>query len=359
MEKYSDQIGNLLSDESFLRWLSGKANDHESRRWNDWACQDIENQRLVEEARLLWEIRLYEPSPLPDISQKLTELETVLEKKSSVKEKAAREPLSWLPSFRKSWLPGRIPLTVGIAALGVLLFILYQVTPVQQWLRYRTISTDYGEQKHISLPDGSTVILNAHSSLRFLSNWDAGSKRECYLKGEAYFDVQPLTNEHQTEFTVSTRDGRVSVVGTRFVVRDRGTGSRVMVEEGIVKITAVDSTGKSLTQDVTAIVKPGQYVSFKKGDRNLTPLQAPQEPHIAWWGDYLILREAPFREIVEHLEETYGLTILVKNPTLLDHTITGSIEKSDLDLILLTLAEALQAQVVREKQTVIFKKLPL
>ncbi|RMH86161.1 MAG: DUF4974 domain-containing protein, partial [Calditrichaeota bacterium] len=300
----------------------------------------------------------FQPISVPDISQKLAQLEAALESEppaEKAKTSISRIPFPILDNLRaRRWMWAAL----GAAATILLLLVTYQIPVVQRWLHYRTVSTAYGEQKHITLPDGSIAILNANSSLRFLSRWRENSERRCDLTGEAYFDVKSSTGESQSEFAVYTRDGRIAVMGTRFAVRDRGAGSRVTVEEGLVKITAIDSTGKHLSSKATAIVRPGQYVAFRRGDRQLTPHEARWGLYITWWRDHLVLREAPFREIVQRLEETYGLTIEVEDPALLDHTISGSIENRDLEIILRTLAEALQTRVEQQEGKIIFKAAP-
>src|SRR5690606_2404421 len=53
---------------------------------------------------------------------------------------------------------------------------------------FHTIATPRGGQYRVVLPDGSTVWLNAASSLRYPTAFD-GPERNVALSGEAYFEV--------------------------------------------------------------------------------------------------------------------------------------------------------------------------
>jgi len=74
-----------------------------------------------------------------------------------------------------------------------------------------TFQSDFGEHKTIALLDGSEVILNAKSTLKYdEKNWK--NNREVFLKGEAFFKVQKGST-----FNVTTGNGTVSVLGTQLI----------------------------------------------------------------------------------------------------------------------------------------------
>ncbi|MEM9363066.1 MAG: FecR domain-containing protein [Bacteroidota bacterium] len=110
--------------------------------------------------------------------------------------------------------------TIGIAASILLLFGLFFNTI--------TYSTDIGEKRVVSLPDGTEVILNAKSTLshkRFF--WLKNKKVN--LDGEGLFTVTIGEG-----FKVSTQSGTVSVLGTEFNVRARNSGFELYCFEGRV-----------------------------------------------------------------------------------------------------------------------------
>ena len=101
-------------------------------------------------------------------------------------------------------------------------------------LRFATLHTAFGQRKELTLPDGSKIILNANSTLKYPAEWNAGTPRRFELAGEASFEVVDRPEGLQDDFIVYTEDGFVSVLGTQFVVAERGAGTRVVLGEGKV-----------------------------------------------------------------------------------------------------------------------------
>ncbi|RMH76190.1 MAG: hypothetical protein D6681_21760, partial [Calditrichaeota bacterium] len=108
MKQYSEQIGDLLADESFLRWLSGSADEKESQRWQEWEAQSPENRHLIQEARILWQATQFQPTSVPDISQKLAQLEAALESEppaEKAKTSISRIPFPIMGTIRtRKWM---------------------------------------------------------------------------------------------------------------------------------------------------------------------------------------------------------------------------------------------------------------
>lgn len=78
----------------------------------------------------------------------------------------------------------------------------------------------------IMLSDGSTVLLQPGSSIRYLQNFDA-EKREVNLSGEAFFDV---ARNPQRPFYVYANNVVTRVLGTSFVVKSPVGQSTIEVE---------------------------------------------------------------------------------------------------------------------------------
>lgn len=94
------------------------------------------------------------------------------------------------------------------------------------------------------LPDGSTYVLNAESSLDFNGHsW--GENREVSLKGEGFFTVKKGST-----FTVLTPNGGVKVLGTQFNVRAREKSLEVICQSGKVAVLTADKVSLGeLTQN--------------------------------------------------------------------------------------------------------------
>ena len=72
---------------------------------------------------------------------------------------------------------------------------------------YNTITTPRGGQYQVILPDGSSVWLNASSSLRFPTAF-IGKERRVEITGEAYFEVAKNASQpFKVKINLSTGEG--------------------------------------------------------------------------------------------------------------------------------------------------------
>ncbi len=100
--------------------------------------------------------------------------------------------------------------------------------------------TAVGEMKKVELPDGSTVHLNASSSIDVRYTHDA--RRVQLLRGEGHFTV---AKEVARPFVVTAGDVAIKAVGTVFNVRRESKSIEVFVTEGKVSLNDV-AKGESL-----------------------------------------------------------------------------------------------------------------
>lgn len=91
----------------------------------------------------------------------------------------------------------------------------------------------YGMRAMVLLPDGSQLWLNSGSSMAFGA--DFATRRHLYLQGEAYLEVE---KNPQCPFTVKTRRMEVEVLGTSFNVADylNQPQSSVVLVQGSVAV---------------------------------------------------------------------------------------------------------------------------
>jgi ferric-dicitrate binding protein FerR (iron transport regulator) len=157
------------------------------------------------------------------------------------------------------------------------------------------VLTGYGERKEINLPDGSLVLLNSKSVLRYAPNWEEGKTRVVSLEGEAYFEVAK-EEIRQTKFQVLTRDLVVEVLGTVFNVNTRKEATKVYLEEGKVRLNLADEKSSEL------LLNPGEVMSYSATKRTLvSPQKVAGELETSWKDGFLIFRARPLIEILETL----------------------------------------------------------
>lgn len=156
----------------------------------------------------------------------------------------------------------------------------------------KTYTTGIGEQISITLADGSTVDINANSTLshkRFF--WD--DAKEVYLTGEGYFAITK-----GDDFKVHTSQGTIAVLGTQFTIKDRSV-FEVKCYEGRIQFTNANSTfvSKILTKGMTISIVNDELIesSFKE--------QVP-----IWKDGTSAFVDQPISVILEELMNYYPVT---------------------------------------------------
>ncbi|HET8809678.1 MAG TPA: FecR domain-containing protein, partial [Flavobacteriaceae bacterium] len=174
-----------------------------------------------------------------------------------------------------------------------------------------------GTTENIVLPDGSSVVLNAVSSLRYdPENWE--QNREVHLTGEAFFHVAK-----GEQFNVVTDAGTISVLGTQFNVKQRPGYFEVSCYEGLVSVkTSKDSL----------LLPAGKSVRIVNGtaQKNTTKRPSP-----SWTKGISSFQSVPFSQVIAELERQYQLEIHLKTRTFdVDQLFTGSFAHNNLETAL-------------------------
>lgn len=350
----------LLSDETFQRWLAQEASPEEMKRWQTWLEEDKEHQMLYRQALNLWQMVQVQPAHPPDVEiewPKLLQRVGLQQARKEASKSVHRVPLGSYThhSGRSSWLRSG-----AFAVAAFLLFMLVKYSAIldsgqpQETQDYQVLTTEFGQRATVTFPDETRIILNAKSTLRYPTPGSAATANIFELEGEAYFEVTPR-HDPDKKFMIRTVDGTVSVVGTEFAVYERGSGTRVVVTDGRVSVRAADTTTVRFSESKKQVVlDPGHLLHIRKGSHQLKPMKVAVEPYMTWWRTHLILVHTPFEEIVQRLEETYGVDVQVLDQHLLERTLSGSIENQNLVVVTDALAEALQVSVRRNGQIITF-----
>lgn len=216
--------------------------------------------------------------------------------------------------LRKLWVKR---LTVAAAVLATLIVAAGLFPREQNW------ATAVAEQKAVSLPDGSQVLLNAATTLSYRSSW-LRPARALKLEGEAYFSVKP-----GAPFTVNTAQGQVRVLGTRFNVLSREKRFEVYCLEG----TVLTSTA---TQQDT--LKPGQKVK-KQGKQLERQPEITERESPPWANGESVYDRTPLPDVFQEMERQYGVTI--QQSGLENRVYSGRFPHDDIDKALQLVCEAM------------------
>ena len=115
-----------------------------------------------------------------------------------------------------------------------------------------------GEKTKVELPDKSVITVNAESEISYDQNtWK--NNKEVNLVGEAFFEVIS-----KGSFEVVTTQGVISVLGTKFNIRQRGDYFEVKCFEGVVRVTSDDFSEELAAGDnlrsVNGILTVGNHI---------------------------------------------------------------------------------------------------
>jgi len=154
------------------------------------------------------------------------------EKSSRLRRRPIERVASWQKiGFRVSFSRAAIA-TMAVAALAVLGTIFY--------LHSDAVVTAVGEQRTLTLEDGTRVYLNTNS--RAVVHYDKKLRQVNLEKGEALFEV---AKRPDWPFVVTAGDRQVTALGTAFIVRRDEKDLAVTLVEGKVTVSPVKfvSTG--------------------------------------------------------------------------------------------------------------------
>jgi len=180
----------------------------------------------------------------------------------------------------------------------------YKDAEANEKLTYNTLKIPYGKRFEITLSDGTTVHLNAGSSLRYPVKFPKDKKRQVFLKGEAFFDVM---NGRADSFIVSTSEMDVTVSGTEFNVTAylEDTFINTVLVEGAVSLSNTnDKQRSSIVQ-----LEPGQKAEWDNSSGKATLEEVDTDIYTSWISGRLVIKNLPFKNIIKRLERHYNLKI--------------------------------------------------
>jgi ferric-dicitrate binding protein FerR (iron transport regulator) len=175
---------------------------------------------------------------------------------------------------------------------------------------YNTLINPRGSQViHIKLADGSTVWLNAGSSLTYPLAF-VGNTREISLQGEGYFEV---SHDASRPFVVSSGETRVQVLGTHFNIN-------AYSDEPDMKVTLLE--GAVLVSHAGAVqrLQPGEQAIVKEGIR--LGQHADLDAVMAWKNGRFAFNSADIAGIMRQVARWYDVDVKIEGQV--DETFSGS-----------------------------------
>ena len=212
--------------------------------------------------------------------------------------------------------------------------------------------TALGEQRTITLADGSRVTLNTDTIVRTRRS---GTQRLVYLdRGQAFFKV---AHDPAHPFVVTAAGRTVTALGTAFDVRlDKGRFQVVLVE-GRVKVeapvTAVKREGAGAAEpsksQATELVAGSQLVAVSDRDWRVAKADIPEET--AWVTGWLKFDGQPLGDVVAELSRYSNQRIVLADPALASAPVSGRFKPENMGAFVRALETYGIARVASETPT--------
>jgi transmembrane sensor len=221
---------------------------------------------------------------------------------------APREPFLHLRRWERAGMrAGALRATGAIAAV-----LLLALLGLFFYWRSAGVATAVGEQRLLTLADGTQVMLN--TSTRIVVDFGKQRRHVELKNGEALFDV--AKSKPSRPFVVSAGGREITALGTSFVVRHDEQRVSITLMDGKVSVASV--TRDPTTDRDARTLSPGERVTFA---RSAVPKidRPPLERVTAWRSGHVEFDKVPLADAIVEMNR-YSATKLA-----LEHAEAGGI----------------------------------
>jgi ferric-dicitrate binding protein FerR (iron transport regulator) len=240
---------------------------------------------------------------------------------------------------------------------------------------YTEYTVPYGSKSMLTLPDSSSVWLNAGSKLRYSSAFNKAG-REVFIEGEAYFNVK--RNEHKP-FFVKTSAVTLKVLGTSFNIKAYPEENNVetTVESGSVQVlrnvkgnlmdklvlvtgqkaTIIKSSGTDSLQipDLSAVpLSPSRQniMPEETAEKTIVAKSVMTELYTSWKDSRWLIRQESLGSLAVKLERRYNIHIEFADKSLKNISFSGTLQDETLEQVLKAIKLSAPVNYIIQKNTV-------
>ncbi|MEN7547737.1 FecR domain-containing protein [Rapidithrix thailandica] len=340
MDYSNYSVEDFLMDESFQKYV--REGDKESQKiWEEILRNFPDKAPEIEEAKeiLQW-VRFQKRKPsIKDAEQDIKRFEKYLLQATIGKSGKV------VPLWKRGWAAAVV---VMVCAVGFLYYYPQVITvkktdTVQNTKEYFERKVPDGQKLSLKLGDGTTVKINAGSSIKFPQKFTL-DKREVYLEGEAYFEV---VKDAGRPFIIHTGNFQTTVLGTSFNIN-------AYPSQEVFKIALVE--GKVQVEDIKEKSRRVQLTPNQMAiclDTGIVASAFDPEEELAWKNDILVFKEADIHQVAHKLERWYGVDITLSKTHLIEKKFTGRFHNQTLGHILKGASFALGFDYTQQGKSII------
>jgi transmembrane sensor len=311
-----------------IKAIQDKLSEDELHKFKIWLEKSPKNKAYYNKTKKLWDNidRISVIPPDIDIKSEWALLENKLDitedKKrklflfyifTSLKDSAI--------AIRKIFIqrPVYAGLIIIISIIAIYLFLNHTFKEIE----YQTFTASNKQKLKVQLSDGSSIQLNSGSSITVQDEF-ADDKREVRLNGEAYFDVA----KEKRPCIILTDNAKIEVLGTSFNIWARNNQTRVIVKDGVVRLS-------SLMSENDFVIIQADQMSRVVEDRDPIDVKDIQaERFIGWPEGKLVFEHCPLEEFIGEIKRQYNINIKVQTESMKDLKLTGTFDNFTIDQVL-------------------------
>ncbi len=290
-----------------VRFLGKETTPDEESELVDWLAKDPSNQRVFKEWQQIWKSHAVTDSSF-DFGKGLDKLNKAID-------------VSEVKSTGAPWRRLAASIAIFLTASLAIYLIADQSSSGSEIITYQKQTTTSGQRTTVNLEDGSAIILNANSSLKYPKEFST-DKREVFLVGEAFFQV---SKDAKRPFIIHSGDIDTQVLGTSFNINSDSDFVTVSVETGKVKV---------IQGDEEEVIFPKEKIVYGVQRKKMFKMAANLEHELAWKNNTIIFEDSQLSHVALKLQEFYGISVVFEAEALKKCLLTGKFINQPIEIIL-------------------------
>ncbi|MDR3626630.1 MAG: FecR family protein, partial [Ignavibacteriaceae bacterium] len=192
------------------------------------------------------------------------------------------------------------------------------------WTERKTIS---GEKSIINFADGTKIILNGNSNLKYSVN-ALNNTREVFLEGEAFFEVKHDTTR---QFIVHSKNLTTTDLGTEFDISAYSNEKEITVSLVSGKINIAENENEKISK--STILQPKQQLVYSTTKKTYNLRDFDMVEIIGWKDNVLKFKDATLKDVFIKLERAYGIKFQLQTKSFEGFLITANFDKAPVETV--------------------------
>lgn len=288
-----------MEQETLYRYFEGTATPEEMQEIKAWSEESADNEKLLRRERKLFDAMILSGSKEAIEESSETEEDST----TTVSHRIGRTILR---------VAAIVLLTAGITTL----LYKYVGQSSADLTAMQKIVVPQGQRVNVKLPDGTDVWLNSNTTLEY-ANAFGSDNREVKLDGEGYFDVK---HDADKPFIVHTQMADVTDLGTKFNVE-------AYSKDKLFKTSLLEGKVNVSTDKGKVDLKPNEMLSVENG--KVTKSKIDNLDEYRWREGLYCFHDKPLSEVMDDIENYFGVTVTIKNPSVANYRISGKFRLTD------------------------------